>query len=226
MNFVVTESWRQAFRGASAGFVALEGVSNPPGHPALEAHLREVEADLRARFAGATRAELAALPEFQAYRAHYRQWDKTYHVQLQWESVVLKGKPLRSAGALVTAMFAAEMRNRLLTAGHDVDRLDGAVSLCVSRGGETYAGMGERPLTLQPGDMFMSDGTGIISNVLYGPDHRTRLTESSTRAVFTVYAPAGIQPEAVRDHLDEIARMVRLVSPGAAVLRQEVHTAG
>src|SRR5262249_32598312 len=145
----------------------MEGVDNPPENAALAKHVLRVEAALRDRWAGATRADLSLLPEFEAYRGYYRRFDKTYPVQLQFESVVLKGKPLRSNGSLVLAMFAAELRNRLLTAGHDLATIEGSVLVDVAQGGERYVGLGGRELTLQAGDMHMRDGAGIISTGLY-----------------------------------------------------------
>jgi DNA/RNA-binding domain of Phe-tRNA-synthetase-like protein len=221
----VADSWRQAYPEASIGILAMDGVANPPEHAALAAHVHHVEAELRSRWAGATRADLNQLPEFAAYRNYYRRFGKTYHVQLQYESVVLKGKPLRSTGSLVLAMFAAELRNRLLTAGHDLARIEGGVSIDVARGGERYVGFGGQDLALQPGDMYIHDEAGILSSVLHGPDDRTRITLDTRRALFCVYAPAGIRPEAVESHLPDIASNVRLVAPQASVIQQQVYAA-
>jgi hypothetical protein len=41
---------------------------------------------------------------------------KTYHIALQLEPVVLKGKSLPNVAALVEAMFTAELGDLLLTA--------------------------------------------------------------------------------------------------------------
>lgn len=222
MAFSVTESWRSAYPGAVVGFLRMDNVENPPDHPALSEHVRRVEADLRSQWSGATRADLAQLPEFEAYRSYYRRFDKTYHVQLQVESVVLKGKPLRSNGSLVLAMFAAELKNRLLTAGHDLSRLSGPVSVGVAEGGERYVGLGGRDLVLQPGDMFMHDQEGIISSVLYGPDDRTQITATTRQVAFCVYAPTGIRPDAVERHLADIAANVGLIAPQASIGHQVV----
>jgi DNA/RNA-binding domain of Phe-tRNA-synthetase-like protein len=221
----IAEGWRRAYPGASIGILALDGVANPPAHPALDAHARQVEADLRDRWAGQTRADLNRLPELEAYRRYYRRFQKTYHVQLQLESVALKGRPLRGDGALVLAMFAAELRNRILTAGHDLDVVQGPLAVDVARGGERYTGIGGRDLALQPDDMHIRDAAGILSSVLYGPDARTRLTPDTRRALFCVYAPAGIEPEAVERHLADVTGTVRLLAPDAAVVQQRLYTA-
>src|SRR4051794_21307520 len=96
LDIQIAHGWRKAYPEASIGILAMDGVENPPEHPALTEHVHQVEDDLRSRWAGATRADLNQLPEFEAYRIYYRRFDKTYFVQLQVESIALKGKPLRS----------------------------------------------------------------------------------------------------------------------------------
>jgi DNA/RNA-binding domain of Phe-tRNA-synthetase-like protein len=221
----IADGWREAYPNACIGILAMDGVQNPPEHAALTEHVHRVEEDLRSRWSGATRADLNQIPEFEAYRGYYRRFDKTYHVQLQFESVVLKGRPLRSHGALVLAMFAAELCNRLLTAGHDLAAIAGGVSIDVAQGGERYVGLGGRDLALQPGDMYIRDEAGIISSVLYGPDDRTRMTPNTRQAIFCVYAPARIRLKAVESHLADIASNVRLVAPRASVIQQQVYAA-
>lgn len=225
MKVQIADAWRTAYPDASIEILALDGVENPSDHAALAEHVRQVEAALRSQWAGKTRADLNQLPEFEAYRAYYRRFDKTYHVQLQFESVVLKGRPLRGNGSLVLAMFAAELSNRLLTAGHDRAMIEGDLSVDVATGGERYVGIGGRDQTMQPGDMYIHNCVGVISSVLYGPDDRTRIVLSARQAVFCVYAPAGVEPEAVDRHLAEIASNVRLVAPGAEVVQQQVFAA-
>lgn len=230
MSISITDGWRKGYPQASIGILAMDHVENPPEHSALAEHVHRVQEDLRGRWAGATRAELNQLSEFEAYRSYYRRFDKTYPVQLQFESIVLKGKPLRSNGSLVLAMFAAELRNRLLTAGHDLATIEGGISgVCVdvadaAQGGRRYVGIGGRDLALQPGDMYMHDEAGIISSVLYGPDERTQITQNTRRVLFCVYAPPGIPPEAVERHLADIASNVRLVAPQSFLIQQQVYT--
>ncbi len=223
MELRISDDWQKAYPEASIGILAMDGVENPSEHPALAERVHQVEDELRSRWAGATRADLNQLPELEAYRRYYRRFDKTYHVQLQLESVALKGKSLRGHGALVLAMFAAELRNRLLTAGHDLAAIAGGLSIDVAQGGERYVGLGGRELALQPGDMYIHDEAGIISSVLYGPDERTQITPTTRQAIFCVYAPSSIRPAVVESHLAEIASNVRLVAPEASVIQQRVY---
>lgn len=224
MDIRIADGWRKAYPEASIGILAINEVENPPEHSALAEHVRQVEDELRSQWAVTTRADLNRIPEFEAYRSYYKRFDKTYFVQLQFESIALKGKQLRSNGALVLAMFAAEVRNRLLTAGHDLANIKGAVTIGVAEGGERYIGIDGRDLALQPGDMYMHDEAGIISSVVYGPDDRTRITPATRSVLFCVYAPAGIRAEAVESHLADIANNVRLVAPEASIMQQQVYT--
>lgn len=223
---VVADAWRRSWAGAAAGALVLRNVENPVGHPALEAWLAEREAELRVRFAGADRAALRAIPALDAYARYYRRYGKTYHVQLQLESVAWKGRPLPRASALVGAMVATELRHLLLTAGHDLAAIEPPVTLTVATGRERYRLLGGREQAPQAGDMMMTDGRGIISSVLYGPDERTALTPATRAVLFAVYAPPGIPAPAIARHLEDLGAAVRLFAPAAAVEGLEVHVAG
>lgn len=214
----VSETWHTTYPEAFVGILAMCDVTNPPCHELLEARKDHLEGTLRDRLAGAGRAEIKALPTIQAYNAFYRRFRKTYHVQLQLESVALKGKPIPSVAALVEAMYIAEIRNQLLTAGHDLDTVEMPVRIDVADGSERFVRMNGQEQQLKQGDMFIRDAQGILSSVVYGPDRRTQITSRTRRALFTVYAPSGIEEQAVRAHLHEIRDNVLLVSPEAEVL--------
>ena len=192
MIFEVSEAWKSAFPQAHVGVLVMRDVVNPAQHPDLDREKASLENQLRSRFAGQTRGDLDQLPVLQAYAAYYKRFKKTYHVQLQLESIAFKGKSIPSVAALVEAMFMAEVKNLLLTAGHDLDALQLPVRLDVSQGAEVYTVMRGQPQQLKPGDMFIADRMGIISSILYGPDQRTQIQAGTRNVMFTVYAPDGI----------------------------------
>jgi len=70
---------------------------------------------------------------------------------------------------------------------------------------------------LKSGDMYICDGQGIISSILYGPDSRTQIKATTQAVLFTVYAPPGIKPGMVSHHLETIRDYVRIVSPDGQV---------
>ena len=221
----VSEEWKKTYPGAKIGVLALRNVVNSRQHPALDAIKLELEAALRAQYAGYDRQALRALPTMQVYHNYYKRFKKTYHVQHQLESVALKGKPIPTAAALVEAMFMAELKNQLLTAGHDLDSLQMPVGIDVALGGEQYTGISGREQTTKPADMMIADTQGIISSILYGPDRRTCITPTTRRALFTVYGPQGITRDAVQTHLLDIETYVRLIAPAAEIELSNVYGA-
>ncbi|MGE5377529.1 MAG: phenylalanine--tRNA ligase beta subunit-related protein [Bacteroidota bacterium] len=215
--FEVTTAWKSAFPGAHAGVLVMKAVTNPAQHPELEERKAELEKQLRVQFSGQDRAALSSHPVLQAYNNHYRRFKKSYHVQLQMESVAWKGKSIPSVSALVEAMFMAEMKNLLLTAGHDLDIMQLPLTLDVSKGTESYTLMRGETQILKPGDMMISDQAGVICDVIYGPDRRTQITQDTHNVVFTTYAPQGIERQAVEDHLTDIRDYILIFAPQAHV---------
>lgn len=213
----VAESVRNSYSGAHAGFLAMSSVHNPAESPELEAQKSALEQDLRTRLSGLDRPAFEAFGLLPAYSAYYKIFNKTYHVRGQLESVALKGKALPRVAALVEAMFMAELKNLVLTAGHDRDAVMGTVTVGVATGAETYTTLRGQEQALKSGDLYMADERGVISSILYGPDRRTAITPGTTRVLFACYAPPGVPVEAVRSHLADIRGYVLLVSPGAQV---------
>ena len=215
--FEVTSAWKTTYPEALAGVLVMRAVSNPPHHPELERKKATLEEDLRARFSGQDRAAIASLPVLQAYGNYYRQFKKTYHIQLQLESIVLKGKSIPNVAALVESMFMAEMQDMLLTAGHDLDKLQLPLILDVATGTEQYTLLRGEEQTLKPGDMMIRDQSGVISSIIYGPDQRTQITPDTHNVIFTVYAPPGIDEQTVADHLRHIQENIMVFAPQSPV---------
>ncbi len=222
--FAVSEAWRSTYPGAAAGVLAMGHVANPERHAGLEEAKQELEAEIRATFNN--REEVRALDRLQAYKAYYKRFKKTYHVQMQLESIALKGKSIPRIAALVEAMFMAELKNLLLTAGHDLDAVEVPAKLDIAQGTERYIRINGQEQQLKAGDMFISDAQDVLSAVIYGPARHARILPSTRRALFTVYAPPGIGEEAVEQHLRDIESYVRLVAPEAETELLQVYGTG
>src|SRR5258706_798540 len=212
----ITPAWKSAFPGAHVGVLVMQNASNP-------AHHIELEEQLCNQFAGQDRAAIASHPILKIYGEYYKSFKKTYQVQLQRESIVLKGKSIPTVAALVECMFMAEVKNMLLTAGHDLDTLQPPLTLDVTTGNESYVLLRGENQVVKAGDMMISDGLGIISNVIYGPDQRTQINASTLNAVFTVYVPAGIAQPFIDQHLQDIRDYVMVIAPQAQVALLEIY---
>jgi DNA/RNA-binding domain of Phe-tRNA-synthetase-like protein len=222
--FELTTAWKSAYRDAHVGVLVMRDVANPAQSPELEGHKAEVEEQLRAQFSGQDRAGLSSHPILQVYNNYYRRFKKTYHVQLQLESIAWKGRSIPSVSSLVEAMFMAEVKNLLLTAGHDLDTLHLPLELDVSKGDERYTLMRGEEQVLKAGDMFIRDRSGVISSIIYGPDRRTQITADTHNVVFTVYAPAGIEEQTVEQHLQDIRNYIMMIEPEAKLELLQVYS--
>ena len=221
----VDPNWRNAHPGASVGLNALRGVRNPAADDALNDLASALEADLRARLGTVDRETIRALPPLPAYAAYYKRWGQRYHVAMQLESVTQKSKPLPRVAALVEAMFIAELRNLLLTAGHDLDMLELPVRLSVGAG-QAFSGPSGKEMTVKPNDMVIADAQSrVLSAIITGPSDFARIGPETTAVLFYTYAPPGVAPDLVSTHLDEIERNVKLISPEAVVIGREIVTA-
>lgn len=221
--FIVSETWKTTYPGAAAGILVMRNVINPDHHSVLDSRKDELENQLRSRFSDSTREAFKVIPTIQAYNAYFQHYKKTYHVQLQLESVALKGKSIPRVAALVEAMFMAELKNLLLTAGHNLEAIKTPIRLEVADGSEHYILLNGQEKVLKLKDMMMADAQGVISSVLYGPDRRTRITSETRHVLFGVYAPPGIEEQSVYQHLQDIQANIMLFAPDAEVESLKVY---
>ncbi len=207
-----TDEWRNAYPGATIGLLELSGVENTLSSSRLENQKRETEVHLRERYQGFTRKDFLALPVMSAYEQYYKRFNKTYHVQLQVESIVLKGKNLPDVSPLVDSNFTAEVETFILTAGHDVAKLRGATSIDVSVEGDSITQMNGSSKVIYAGDMVMRDADGICCSIIYGQDSRSPISINTSQVLYVAYAPAGVPTDLVEIQLRKIEENIRLFS--------------
>jgi len=219
LSISATDQWRTSHPGAIIGLLELSGAGGSRSSPELDARKRETESRLRERYQGFTRKDFLALPILSAYDRYYNRFDKTYHVQLQLESIVLKGKNLPDVSPLVDANFMAEAETFLLSAGHDAAKLVEPVVMDISHEGESMTQMNGTPKIIRTGDMIMRDAEGLACSILYGQDNRSHISLDTSHVLYVAYAPPGVPAQAVEAHLRRIEDNVRLFSK-SAVLEQ------
>jgi DNA/RNA-binding domain of Phe-tRNA-synthetase-like protein len=225
LTISAVDEWRTAHPGAVIGLLELSDVENPHSSPKLDERKRETEACLRERYKGFTRQDFLSLPVMSAYERYYKRFNKTYHVQLQVESIVLKGKNLTDVCPLVDANFVAEVETLVLTAGHDVAKLCGLILIDVSREGDHITQMKGSSKAIRAGDMIMRDANGVCCSIIYGQDDRSPISSATSRVLYVAYAPAGVPSGTVDTQLRRIEENVRLFSPTAIVERHQLLSA-
>ena len=217
LSITPTDDWKNSHPGAIIGLLELSGVVYSSSSPKLLEQKRQAEARLRERYQGFTRHDFLSLPVLADYERYYKRFNKTYHVQLQVESIVLKGKNLPDVSPLVDSNFIAEVETFVLTAGHDVDKLDEPVFIDVAREGDAMTQMNGMPKAIRTGDMIMKDAGGICCTILYGQDNRSAITPETTHVLYVSYAPAGVPADAVDLQLQRIEENIHSFSPTAVI---------
>jgi DNA/RNA-binding domain of Phe-tRNA-synthetase-like protein len=222
VSITATPEWRTVHPGAAIGLLELSNLDNTRPALQLDGRKRETEARLRERYRGFTRQDFLSLPVMAAYAQYYKRFDKTYHVLLQVESIVLKGKPLPNVSPLVDANFMAEVDTLVLTAGHDVDKLLGGVCIDASRDGDRLTQMDGTTKAIRAGDMIMRDTKGICCSILYGQDDRSPISVETSHVLYVAYAPPRVPAATLEGHLQAIEHHVRSVSPRAVREQQQL----
>ncbi|GAF77657.1 unnamed protein product [marine sediment metagenome] len=214
---IISDEIKKVYPEALLGILAIRNVCNPNQHEELDRCKLELENNLREKYAGLDKAYLKNMEPIKTYSDYYKRFKRTYHVLLQLESIVFKNKSIPKVASLVEAMFMAEIKNLLLTAGHDLDAIDLPIKLGVSSGGEKYIQISGQEKGLIHNDMMVSDLQGITSSIIYGPDKRTQIKPDTRNVLFVVYAPPGIEKSKVFQHLQDIQKYVHIITPKSEV---------
>ena len=222
LEMSATGDWRAAHPGATIGVLELSGVENTGSSPTLNERKRQIEVGLRERYKGFARQDFLALPVMAEYDRYYTRFNKTYHVQLQLESIVLKGKHLPDVSPAVDANFMAEIETLILTAGHDCRKLRGPLVIDVSRDGDQITQMNGTSRAIRSGDMIMRDADGVCCSIIYGQDARSPISPQTSHVLYVAYAPAGIGADIVEGQLRRIEVNLRLFSADVAVEHQRL----
>jgi DNA/RNA-binding domain of Phe-tRNA-synthetase-like protein len=220
-----TDEWRATHPEAVIGLLELSGVDNTHTFLRLDDRKRETEARLRARYQGFTRQDFLSLPVMSDYERYYKRFNKTYHVQLQVESIVLKGKKLPNVSPLVDSNFMAEIETFVLTAGHDVTKLRGTISIDVSCKDDHMTQMNGVSKAIRADDMVMKDANGICCSIIYGQDNRSPISSETYQVLYVAYAPSGVPAELVDTQLQRIEENIRLFSPAAIIVQHRLLSA-
>ncbi|MGB8450852.1 MAG: phenylalanine--tRNA ligase beta subunit-related protein [Anaerocolumna sp.] len=208
----ITEEFRKTYPEAHIGVLLIKGISNQKVNEELSGKKRELEDNIRRQFEGKDRNYISSLDTNKAYSEYYKKFKKTYHVLMQLESIAFKGKSIPDVDCLVEAMFMSEIKNQLLTAGHDISKLELPIEVGIANGEEKFIAMNGKEQVCTQGDMFMYDRKGVISSVIQGPDSRTKINLNTTDVLYVVYAPEGVKEEVIFKHLEDIKETLSLLN--------------
>lgn len=199
------------------GIMIMDKVSNPSSNLELNKVKRMLEQNIRDEYSGMDKKLLKTMFPLSKYNDFYKKFKKTYHVQHQLISIANKKRNLPDKAALVESMFMAEVKNLILTAGFDLRKISGSLSLSLSDGETSYSGIGEQIKTPPKGDVVLKEDDTIIGSIIGGPDHQRQITKETDKVLFAIFGVPGITKDHIENHLIDIKEYVSIVSPDSTI---------
>jgi hypothetical protein len=129
----VAPSIKSSYPEAKFGIMVVNGLCSTTEQSIVNTLKKTVINQIRSKYLDYQRNSILPTYPLCHYAAYFRKYNKTYPVLGQLESVLLKGKNIPPVGTAIEMMFLAELNNLLLTAGHDLDLLEGTLTIDVAR---------------------------------------------------------------------------------------------
>lgn len=204
MKIRLREELKESYPTASFGSLVVRNVSNTSKNKALETKKKEVEDIIRKQI------NIEQDSIIQRFQRYFSRWDATYPIVYQLETIKTSGSlPQRSV--LVDSMFMAELKNRILTSGHDLDTITDDLFFDVAAGGESYVKIDGETQQLKENDIILRDSKGILASVLYGPAQRATIASSTENVLYFAWSPYKLDRKKIRGHLSDIHSYLNFV---------------
>ncbi|MHA2327459.1 MAG: phenylalanine--tRNA ligase beta subunit-related protein, partial [Candidatus Hodarchaeales archaeon] len=117
---------------------------------------------------------------------------------------IKNGGKFPQVSVLVDSMFIAEINSRILTSGHDIEKLQGDLTFDISRGGERYVKLNGQEQILKKNDVLLKDKEGLLASILYGPARRTSISLKTKDTLYFAWCPYLTDEELIIAHLNNI----------------------
>ncbi len=206
------------FPGYMRGIVIVNDVHNGISDPRLIALLREVEAQVRGKYAIES---LTDHPRIEAWREAYRRFGaKPSKFRPSMEALlrrVLHGEQLRSISTLVDIGTIISLRHLVPSGGHAIDGVQGDLCLRPAWGSETFTAFGsdieEHP---EPGEIVFTEGHTVLTRRwTWRQAAHTLLVQDSTAVEFNVDGLPPVSLTDVEAACAEIAELIKTYCGGS-----------
>lgn len=219
----ISPSVKHIFPQARFGAMTVKGICQPADHSIMDDLITNEIKQLKDSYDGYERKDALSSEPFCHYVAYYKRFKKSYHVIGQLESILLRGKSIPPVGVPVEAMFLAEVKNQMLTAGHDLNMIQGRLTIDIAAKPLAYKSISGKEQQLALKDLFLSDEAGVLSSIIGGPDYRTRITATTGDCLYFVYGVEGITSQRIEAHLETIASYLSKAIKGVQIKSIDIY---
>ncbi len=205
MDFTVRPELKIMYPTAVFGGLTIANQQNMKKHPGLEQAKRQLETRIRDDY-----PDPGEDPVVQAYAGYFDRWGRTYPIEFQIKSVK-KGRTFPQVSTHVDCMFMAELEDRVLTSGHDMNAVQGGLVYDLADDGEEYVKLNGKEQVLVKNDVVLRDDEGVLASVLFGPAARTSIGMGTVNPLYFAWCPVGVSRETVDEHLSTMLGYLRMV---------------
>lgn len=152
------------------------------------------------------------------YVRFFKKFKKTYPVMMQFESVLLKGRPFPRFNPVAEVPFLMEIVTHALSGAHDADQISGTVELYSGTCKEEFPGLRGTPFHTYPGDFCGRDDAGIIFSMIAGADSRTCAKMDSRHVLYPVFGTPELPVDEIRNAMDVLIGYIGVLSPDAKIM--------
>ncbi|MFX0184267.1 MAG: phenylalanine--tRNA ligase beta subunit-related protein [Candidatus Hodarchaeota archaeon] len=198
MYINLTQNLKKKYPSSIFGSLIIRRIQNKKKDETLEEQKRDLERKIRNEYEEVDRDNMISY-----YNTYFKIWSKTYPIEYQINTIKSGGK-FPQVSVLVDSMFISELKNQILTSGHDLDEIQGDLYFDVSGGGERYLKINGQEQKLKQNDVILKDREGILASILYGPARRTSITPKTKNVLYFAWCPYAMDKDIIKGHLNEI----------------------
>ena len=129
---------------------------------------------------------------------------------------MLSGKDIPTWSPLVDAVTLAELKNLVLMAPLDLDRVEGALVFDQGQEGEEFFRLGGGSVRLRQGDLVLRDEKDILLSYFEGPGEKTKITASTKNCLVLGLGVPGLKDDLLKQALREAVKLIKKACKGTA----------
>ncbi len=149
------------------------------------------------------------------YFRFFKKFKKTYPVMQQFESVMFKGRPFPEGDPVMGVPFLLELTTFVLSGTHDIDRIDGPLTIFTPSEKLPFPGMRGTEAHTYPHDICGRDSKGIIFSMIAGADDRTCIHPDSRHLFHPIFGTPDTSAESIADAVKRLEFFVHILAPDA-----------
>lgn len=212
MKFKISEEILEKYPDIRIGVLVAKNLKNKKVDPELENLKRTIENDVRNKYDTQT---LSQHPFIFAWRETFRSFgakpkDKPCSVEALLRRV-LKEEKIPRINTAVDSYNLVSIKNVLPIGGYDLEKIEGMITLKVSKGGENFLPLGSSEFEeTKEGEVIYADDKKVLTRKWnYRDCENAKITEEGKNIVLVIDAASkDIPKESVEKTLKDLSEMV------------------